>query len=120
MLTYIPVDSLTLAVTQGAALPARTLTWLDGVSGEPIQFVSDPHSFELRVTVGDEVVAKVAGIVGGNVAPNVQISFSQDEALVMLTPDHYPAQLWGMSDVSGLPREPVNIRFVVRPRVDSA
>jgi hypothetical protein len=115
----IPRDAMRFVVTATAELPTRTLTWIDPATGEPYQFGSVPHTFQLRIAAGDTLVVKSTGIVATNGDPNVAISFANGE-LDTLAAAHYPAQLWARQVSNGLDLEPIEMRFVVRRPVTDA
>jgi len=115
MVPRIPRGSLPFEVTRTAEIPDRTFTWLDGATGLPIPFVSQPHTFELRIAT-TPVTVKVTGIFGANEAPNVLITFIEGE-LDSIPAGHYHAQLWATRTSDAKEREPIDFRFIVKNRI---
>lgn len=95
-----------LAITPGAELPDRTLTWQES-DGTPIDFVASPHTFRLELDFPTPVT-KTTGISG---AANgvVTISFAAGETDNFPPGKHYTATLWAKRSADNKDREPVRM-----------
>ena len=109
---------LTVSYAQGADLPDLGIDWTDQ-AGELIDF-STGYSFELRVGAPGEsaALAKSSGITGAATAPNVTISFDDDE-LSDLEPGHYMADLIATRTADGKDRA-MRFRLSVKAAVGAA
>jgi len=105
------MSSIVLAVTPGAELPDRTLTWNDS-NGAVIDFAATPHTFRLDFDFAAPV-SKITGITGSSTAPNVTITFTAGETDTWV-PGKYRALLWAKRTSDSKDREPLELEVIVR------
>jgi hypothetical protein len=101
-------------LTVGAAMPDMAFTWRDS-SEAVIPFLSQPHTFQLRIATAPLFLKGVlggdqTGISVANTAPNVIVQWTQGE-LDWLIPGFYSGQLWAQRTSDGRRRSP--LRFDV-------
>lgn len=94
-----------LAITPGAELPDRTLTWQES-DGTPIDFVASAHTFRLELGFPTPVT-KTTGISGA-ADGTVTISFTATETDAY-PPGKHTAVLWAKRSVDNKDREPVRM-----------
>jgi len=104
------MSQIVLAVTPGAELPDRTLTWNDS-NGTAIDFAASPHTFRLVIGM-PATVTKTTGITGGATAPNVTITFTVGETNTWVF-GNYEALLWATRTSDSKDREPMRLQVQV-------